>query len=323
MLKQDIILSSHFIFSQIPEEILWQAYHGNLEFGTVESSRFREDNDPSCGFYVNKVGKIIYNDIATGEKLDIFAFVAKQNGFTYKDALVKVAEDFGIIGDKQVFYKEQIKKVEKLYEEKIIEIDPDRYWSKPCLDYWKQFHITGKQLVDEDVFSVKNLFINGTFIPNYDGDMRFAYLIEWNGKKYYKIYTPYREKYKWVNNIPIFIPFGIFTLPFIDDRVFVCKAQKDRLVWLKYFDDVIGLQNESPAALRDSTISWLKRRYKQIYILTDNDKAGMEVSQHFEDKGLLPLYVPKDDKGTKDWAEYVHRYGLKEFENILKINRLI
>lgn len=322
-LHQNIILNSDLIFRHVPEENIWAAYYGEIEFKKAESSRFRVDDNPSCGFYVNKAGKIIYNDIATGEKLDCFAFVAKENHITYKQALQKVASDFGLLeGSEKKFDKSTLKKIEKVVEEKIIEIVPDT-WDKSYLSFWDRFFVTKEELIREGVYPLKAFSINGVTIPNYSKNIRFAYELKFNNKTYYKIYAPFNDRFKWLSNIPLHIPFGITNLPCNDSRCFITKSQKERLIWLKYFDDVIAIQSESPSALRDQTIKWLKKRYKELYILMDNDEAGQRASQYYEDKGLLPIYVPKDGWGTKDWGEYVEKYGLRFFEKMLSLNRLI
>lgn len=326
-----INVTSEFVFKHISDLDIFSAYRdGDVEVGAIESSRFREDSHPSCGFYINAKDKIIYSDIATSEKLDCFAYVAKLFGITYKQALEKVAEDFGLTGEEAKFNKVDLEKARKfrqgITEEKRIEIIEDS-WSKSYIDYWTQFHLT-KQEVEKDVKPVKALFINGKIIPNYTKSIRFAYPLTYQEKTYYKIYTPYNDKdnFRWINNIPIYMPFGIFDLPFKSNVLIITKAQKDRLLFKKFFTDVIGVQNESPSSLRDGTIEWLNKKYDRIYINMDNDAAGEAATRHYEQKGFVSLSLPsvlREKYGIKDVAEMVQKFGVEKLKGFLKFNNLL
>ena len=97
------------------------------------------------------------------------------------------------------------------------------------------------------------------------------------------------------------------------------------IILKKFFSEVIAIQNESSAALRDSTINYLKKRYKNIYLFFDIDNAGLAAASHFEEKGLTPIYLPLElvDKGIKDTAEFVAHFGLSKYKDFLKYKKLI
>lgn len=324
-----IDITSEIIFQNLNDFDIFFAYReGDVEVGSIESSKFREDLHCSAGFYVNSNNKLIYSDIATGEKLDCIAYVAKLFGLNYKGALIKIAVDFGLTGQIPKYYKvdpEQVN-VSRTKEEKIIEVIEDK-WSKSYLDYWRQFSLSKKE-IEAEVLPIKSLFINGKIIPNYSKTIRFAYPLTYDNKTYYKIYTPYADKgnYRWINNIPIYMPFGITTLPYKQEILIITKAQKDKLIFNKYFLEVLGLQNESMSALRDVTIKYLKMRYKTIYINTDLDKAGKEALEYFVSKGFEPLMLPDilyTKHKIKDVSDFVKEFGLKRFEDFLKYKKLI
>lgn len=324
LLKKQYI-DSNFVLSNIEDSIIFYAYFGEFELGKIYASVFREDRNPSTGFYLSSSNKLIYNDISTGEKLDCFAFVAKKYGLTYSQAIKKIAEDFGLVGNNKIFSKEEL--LEKVANaknkvEKEIKIKPDD-WTDTYLKFWEQFYITKKELIENDVFPVKTLYINDIAIPNYSKNVRYAYLLKYKDKVYKKIYQPFGDV-RFVGNIPIYIPFGVFDLPYKSDTLIITKAQKDRIIFKKYFTDVIAIQNESAAALRDSLISYLKNKYKKIYINCDSDTAGINAMRLFKEKGLIPLMLPKVlvKEGIKDVADFVKTYGLKRFEDFLKYKKL-
>lgn len=326
-------ITCDYVLSHLDEAQVFSAYFGEFDLKKTYASVFRKDENPSTGFYIGTTGKLIYNDIATGEKLDCFAFVAKMFGLSYAEALRKVACDFGIIECQGVIKleKSDITKTrllsEQVKKDTDIKIIADE-WEGEYVEFWKQFSIDVEELKTEGVYPIQRLEINGVNIPNYSKNVRFAFTLEHEGKIYKKIYTPYakNKKFKWINNIPIYIPFGFYSLPYASETLIITKAQKDRILFKKYFTDVIGLQNESPASLRDTTINYLKKRYKRILINTDIDEAGLNAANFYKEKGLEPLLLPElfnVKYDIKDIGDLVKQFGLSKFEGFLKYKNLI
>ena len=326
-------ITCDYVLSHVDEAQVFFAYFGEFDLKKTYKSVFRKDENPSTGFYIGVTGKLIYNDIATGEKLDCFAFVAKLFGISYAEALRKVACDFGVIECEGVtkIKKGGIRKSklvsEQLKQETDIKIIADD-WEEEYVHFWREFSITTEELTENKVYPVKRLEINGVNIPNYSKNVRFAYTLEHEGKIYKKIYTPYarNKKFKWINNIPIYLPFGFSSLPYTSKTLIITKAQKDRIIFKKYFTDVIAIQNESPASLRDTTINYLKKRYKRILINTDIDNAGLNAAKFYEEKGLEPLLLPEvcyERYNVKDVGDLVSEFGIDRFEGFLKYKELI
>lgn len=307
------------ILSKIDDEKLFNFYLGEFDYKKSYSSVFRTDDTPSCGIYINKRGRLIYNDIAKNEKLDIFAFVAKKFNISYQSAIQKIAEDFKYIKDKEFTPVERVPKDTK------IDIQCGK-WSFGPLEYWKRYTITQKELEENNVFNVRKLYINNKVINNFDGTLRFAYTLNYKGKILKKIYQPEGDKmYKWITNIPLHIPFGYDSLKFKSDNLIITKSVKEMIIFKRYFTDVIALQNESSASLRDVTIDFLLKKYKNIYLFFDGDSTGILNSKYYETKGLKPIYIPEDivSESLKDSADMVKIMGIAYFENFLKSNKLL
>ena len=326
-------LSTEYVLSQIDESSIFYAYFGDFEFNKIYPSVFREDSNPSTGFYINNSGKIIYNDLSTSEKLDCFAFVAKKFDLTYGKAIVKVACDFGLVKCEGIkpFSIKRLSNAEKtsdlIKKHTDIKIIPD-LWTDSYEQFWTQFAITRKELEENEVYPIKKLYVNGTLIPNFSKNVRFAYVLRHEDKVYKKIYTPYavNKKFKWITNIPLYLPFGFDSLSYSSDTLLITKAQKDRIIFKKYFKDVIALQNESPAALRDKTLEYLKKRYNTIYINCDLDKAGKDAIAYYEEKGLVPLMLPDivyEKHDIKDCADFVKAFGINRFQDFLRYKKVI
>lgn len=326
--KKNIDISSDELFQKVDDYSIFYAYRGgDLEIGSIESSKFRQDDNPSAGFYYTPEGTLIYNDIATSEKLNAISYVAKLFKISYKKALIKIASDFGLNGEEPKYHKIDPKDAPpKEKEEKRIEVLPDK-WSKSYLDYWDQFSLT-KEEIEKDVIPVRALFINGKIIPNYSKTIRFAFPLTVEDKTYYKIYSPLVEKgnFKWINNIPLHIPFGILSLPFKSKNLIITKSVKEKLLWDKYFTEVISCQNESASSLRDVTISYLKSKYKTLYISFDIDEAGKSATKYFEEKGFISKQLPDvfySQHNVKDVAELVAKFGIEKFHSFLKWSKLL
>lgn len=318
------------VYAKLDEAQIFSYYFGKFTFNKSYPSVFRKDINPSTGFYVNKSGKIIYNDIVSGEKLDCFAFVAKKFNISYGEAINKIACDFGLINcntPTQVDYK-QLKSIEKIsdYVKKDTDIDIQyRTWDEEALSYWKDYHITQDELDKEQVYLIDKLKINGKAIPNFRNNLRFAYTLTHKDRIYKKIYEPFADKkFKWFTNIPIYLPFGYDHLSYETDTLIITKSQKERLLFLKYFKDVISVQNEGASSLRDVTIKYFKSKYKNLYLFFDIDSTGLENAKVYEGKGLTPIYLPLNlvDKGIKDSADFVKEYGLDKFEKFLIYNNV-
>ena len=74
--------------------------------------------------------------------------------------------------------------------------------------------------------------------------------------------------------------------------------------------------------MSNTAISELKRRYKEIYIAWDGDKAGIEDSKKLqEETGFKIIDCPLIDK-AKDWSDIYHYYGKevlsREFNKAIK-----
>ena len=74
--------------------------------------------------------------------------------------------------------------------------------------------------------------------------------------------------------------------------------------------------------MSETAISELKRRYKNIYILYDTDKAGKEDSEKLQQQtGFTKINLPEFVEG-KDVSDLYHFKGKKIFlETVLKLFR--
>lgn len=315
---------------KVTDTEIFTKYFGEFDFNTSYSSVFREDEDPSTGFYTDKNNRIIYNDLhPEGKNYGSIAFVMEKYNISFGKALDKIWKELVLNEEGEeipISEKKVIPKKEKVHKE--FSIIPHARFTEEDMKYWSQYGITEEELVKNEVYSVNRLFVNGKMASkNKDHPLKFAYRIKHEGKWYLKIYTPTAKKFKWVGTVPLTAPFGWDSLPHKSDTLLITKAQKDRIIWLKYFTDVIALQNESLAALDKSHVEYITKNYKRVIINFDADKAGKKACNDYNEAYGWECFSTPDklweEKKIKDCSDLVAEFGLEVFEKFLKKEGII
>jgi hypothetical protein len=326
-------LTPEFVLSKVDDVQIFRYYFGEFELGRTYPSKFRRDRNASTGFYVSKHSKrLIYNDLSTGEKLDCFKFVAKLHGLSFNDVLQRIALDFGLMssGTKPVAQKILTQPFEINKEEEretLIQCIFYPYWSSTHAAYWNQYGVSVDDCKKAGVYPVKELHVNK--VQYKIDDLCFGYAVkEKVGKEvkvYTKVYQPYSKTMKWLSNVPITVPFGLYELKYGTDHVIVGKAQKDRLILLKLFESVIGTQNESESALQDKLVKHLCFNFPRRTIIWDADKTGVENCTKFNSRGFGYFNTPNHllTEGIKDVSDYVKAYGLSALEKLLRSKNIL
>lgn len=323
-------LNKDFILSKIDDVSIFGYYHGPFKLNEASHSRFRKDKNASCGFYVSKSGKIVYNDMArVGESYDAFSYVSKLYNLSFSDTIKRIAKDFGLItGEPEPMAAKAVKSLKhfnKNFKKETKIHFSSAKWTEENLAFWKQFHITKKELEDDGNFAIKDLYINGFKIPNEKGEYRYALTEIINGEQLTKVYSPNSNTFKWVTNIPTEVPFGLNSLT-PGDYCFTSKAKKDRLVLKKFLPNVIAAQSEQKAAMPDKLIKKLKFNYQKNYIGFDNDETGLEAMDELGQHGFIPCFLPvkwREENGMKDFSDLAKIGGLEGVELFLKSKNII
>ncbi len=312
--KTPVIVSKDFVLSRVSESTIFSNYFGPFDLHRNFPSPFRRTRQNTTGFFVGKSGDLIFRDFATGEVYDAFAFVAKLHMCSYYQAVTKVAEDFGLIGTGEVKFDNKI-----VYEvdlevkrKTLIQFEPAE-WSKIYVDFFKKFNIEEKDIPKKKVFPVKKLWVNKRFIAT--KEIRFAYVDEFQGEVYTKIYSPYSTEMKWLSNCPLHVPFGLKELQYKSDTVFISKSVKEWMLLRTIFTDVVVVQNESESAISDYLQQHLIDNFEKRIIIFDADDTGVTNCKKFNDKGFGYFNTPREDYelfGIKDVAEYSEWYGKDE-----------
>lgn len=324
-------LNRDFILNRISDAMIMAYYHGEFKVGDVYHSKFRKDKKASCGFYISSSGKLIYNDMSTREKLDCFAFVQRLYNCDFKTSINIIAKDFGLISDTKSANAERVMEQMKHFDRKHKKRTKINFvagkWTNNNLAFWNDYHINKDELVIENVFPIKKLYINEQFIPNKNESQRYALTTMHKGEMLTKVYSPDADdSLKWVSSIPLEIPFGLSGLQFKSDFSLTTKAVKDMIIAKKFLTDVIASQNETLSAMSKKTVNSLFFNFDRNYVCWDNDETGYEGMDEMEKEGFIPARLDQsllEHHGVKDLSDLAKSLGLNAVEEFFKKQQLI
>jgi hypothetical protein len=317
-----------YILEKIDEYDIYRFYLGvDIKIGKNISSPFRADKHPSFHINVTASGHIYHLDFADeSKKGNCLKLVQQLYGVSYRDALYKIDNDFGLglWSEKKSDYKRIIQEYKKPKELKPspkakIEVTPRNY-TVDELRYWNEYHIDKSEIKEDHIYSIQSLYINDKLISS--NELRFAYWYE-SG---WKIYTPFASKkaFKWVSNIPIDLMDGLKDLV-PGKRAIITKAKKDKLVWRKFVKNTASTQNESKQAINPTNIEFFQNNFESTIVNFDPDPTGVESCKYYNQFGFGYINTPKSyvEMGVKDLAQMSRDLCLNEVEKFLKSKNII
>jgi len=307
----------------------WYMPSKNWKINQVTYSPFRNEKNPS--FMIgNKRGVLSFIDFADDTRRGgCFDFVQMLfNLATLHDVLRMIDRDFGL-GISNGKATEEYKKVVAEYKQpeeskrySLIQVQT-RPFTQEELAYWNQYHQDLQDLRDNNIYSIKKLYLNKQLFSLKETELRFGYL--YNG--HWKIYRPLNErKNKWVpNNVPITAMDGLADIKNCN-TAFINKSKKDYMVMKKVFPCCCAVQNEGVACFSPENVEYLKANSDRQILSFDSDVAGVANSQQitklfdFEYTNVPRNYL---SEGIKDWADLAKAHGLKAIEDYLKQKQLL
>lgn len=293
------------ILSKVSESNILYHYFNISDIPCVISSPLRVDRNPSFGIYTLNGYKIYWKDLSKNESGGLWDLLGIYWGVSYKEVLKRVWEDLPNITTTCV-KSGRMNKPQSIssYSE-----DTDlqcrvREWKKHDIEYWQSFGISLDWLKYADIYPISHkIVIKGSNKFIFAADKyAYAYVERKEGEVTLKIYQPFNEKFKWSNKHDRSVISLWTKVPEFGDRLIVCSSMKDALcVWANTGIPCVAIQGEG-YNMSDTAISELKRRYKEVYILLDNDKAGLIDGKKLADKtGFTNVVLP--DYGAKDCSD--------------------
>ncbi|MGN0966371.1 MAG: hypothetical protein ACI4OP_02080 [Candidatus Coprovivens sp.] len=310
-------LTKELILSKFSEEQLMEYYLNIPVKKGLFRSPLREDKRPTCSFFRNNKGTLMFKDFATGQCLDIFSIVQQTFRCNYFEALRIIANDFGIIQSKTLqknpgkINENPIKIEDKEISKIQVEIQD---FTELELKWWAKYGITPEILKKFNVYSCKHVFLNGNLLAK---SQQHCPIFGYYGKKYHGIelwrcYFPQRTSYRFITNWPSKKIQGYDQLPKKGKLLVVTKSLKDTMCLYS-----LGIASCSPNSetqfISEKVLEDLKKRFKYIVVLFDLDHTGIQFSKKIkkEHPDLIVTLLPRVDK-CKDISDYYKKFGRKK-----------
>lgn len=311
------------IMSKVTEADILSFYLGITEIPCIIRSPLRRDDKPSFGLYSPNGTRIYYTDLSTGDRGGIYDLLGKLWGCSYKETLGRINNDIPKFShDARVStYKPcTIKSNEEHNSESELQCKV-REWRDYDIEYWKSYGISLPWLKYAEVYPISHKIIikdGHRYVFGAD-KYAYAYVEHKEGKVTLKIYQPLvkDKRWKWCNKHDRSVISLWTKVPEYGDKICICSSLKDALcLWANTGIPSIAVQGEG-YRMSDTAIKELKRRYKHIYILLDNDEPGLKDAKKLsEETGFINIVLPPFD-GGKDISDLYKAKGKEEFLKII------
>ena len=304
-------------------------YFNVSELPTIIHSPLRQDNRPSFGLYTLDGKRVHYTDLATKDRGGLFDLLMKYWGESYKDMLNHLWKDLPNFSNANVQFNSM--KSERTYQYQSLKsrnIDLQckvREWRDYDIEYWASYGISLEWLKYADIYPISHKIVirDGQRYVFGADKYAYAYVERKEGKVTLKIYQPFNKGgYKWSNRHDRSVISLWTKVPEYGDKICICSSMKDALcLWANTGIPALAIQGES-YGMSDTAVGELKRRYKEVFIALDGDKAGVEDSIKLQKEIAFKIIdCPLIDK-AKDWSDIYYFYGkealLKEFKKALE-----
>lgn len=297
-------------------------YLGILKVPCIINSPLRQDRHPSFGLYSPNGTEINYIDFSTRDSGTIFTLLKNMWNLDYPEVFKRICQDFSKFNSKATVIKSS--KCDTTSQESSSNIDMKckvREWKDYDLEYWASYGITLPWLKYANVYPISHKIIvkdGKEFVFGAD-KYAYAYVEFKEGKTTLKIYQPFNKRgFKWANKHDRSVISLWTKVPKTGDKIVVCSSLKDALcLWANTSIPAIAIQGEG-YGISNTAINELKRRYKEVYILLDNDEAGLRDGEKLSaSTGFINLVLPNIN-GAKDVSDlYKSLENKKRFKDII------
>lgn len=316
-------ITKELILSRFSEEQLMEYYlHLPVKKGLFRSP-LRRDKQPTCSFYRNKSGTLIFKDFATGQHLNIFDVVQSIFKCDYFESLRIIANDFGIVRDNALHKnpgKINLNPI-KIKDKEISKIQIEvQEFTDGELKWWGKYGISKDILKHFNVYSCKHVFLNDQLFAE---SQQHCPIFGYYGKKYqglelWRCYFPKRTSFRFITNWPSKKIQGYDQLPKKGKLLVITKSMKDSMC-LYSCGITACAPNSENLFIPEKVLEDLKNRFKNIVVLYDNDRPGLYNMAKIrkEHPELTYVFIPKK-YGSKDISDFYKDHGRKETLNLIK-----
>lgn len=273
------------------------------------NSPLRRDRKPSVGIFSPDGVTIRYVDFATGDRGTLFTLLSKMWNLNYTDTLYKIYNDVSVDNknkELKITRSNICSNITKLgHNPTTIEVKT-RNWRDYDIEYWKSYGVSIDWLKYANVYPITHKILHKenktyTFAAN---KYAYAFAEFKEGNRTFKIYQPYSKEFKWLNNHDSSVISLWTKVPKSGDKICICSSLKDALcLWSNTGIPAIAVQGEG-YTISQTAIKELKKRFKNIYILFDNDAPGLKDGKSLaKATGFQNIVLPQFE-GGKDISDF-------------------
>ena len=125
--------------------------------------------------------------------------------------------------------------------------------------------------------------------------------------------------YKWLSNAKMDTVQGFKQLKYEKDTLIITKSLKDVMALWELEYEAIAPQAET-THLDSNVLKDIVNKYKNIYILFDNDSAGIFGAETLQKK--IPnsrlIFIPTEEFQCKDFTDVIAKHGVNIASELIK-----
>lgn len=291
---------------------IWEQELGNMPNKPINSP-LRTDKNPSFSLF-NHEGIWLFKDFAEGSSGNIFTFLMKRYGITYKQALEKVKNNSSLVP----VNPQNSLKIAKKEELRIDFIDCP--FEDKHRQYWDKYGLDEQFLKENNVFAVSHWGFNDKIRKVQKSRAVFAYFAEDIDKvKILQVGKDVTKQEKWKNTVPNNY---LWNFPETKcNQLWVVKSYKDMLCLKKHFNFcATAVQNEDYKILEPNMSRILDISEDVVLCYGSDDMAVKNcriIQQKYNTKYFnTPKWMLK--RNVIDIADCIAYYGVKKVEELLK-----
>lgn len=320
-INKDVTLDD--LLSKVTVFDILSNYFGVTKLPACINNPCRKDDNPSLGLYYNKeYNTILFKDFATGETGNIFTLLCKLWNCSFSSTLNKINDDIETFDNYNIetrrVHHRRIKKSETKLEVKM------RDWKDYDLEFWNKYGISKDWLVFGNIFPISHIILTKDNNTQYIKAEKYAYVYIENkdDKITLKVYQPYSKRLKWLSKHDSSVIDLWTKLPESGEHLIITSSRKDALcTWACTGIPCISMQGEGYWP-KPQVIKQLKDRFKNIFVLFDNDFNANENHGHIFAEKLSKFYnlnmieLPSGLQ-EKDQSDVVKHYGKDKLREII------
>ena len=321
-------LDKDSVLSQVSDiELLIKYFPQVTEVPMVISSPLRKDVHPSFRVYSPDGTRIRWYDYVTGESGGIIDLLQRTLSVTFNELLTIIKKDTTHTG-RLAINQNPTKKVRINSTDTSCQVRSQmRKWEEYDFQYWESYGVPRRWLLHSDIYPISHIFIIGNtgYVKTVKADKyAYTFIERKDGVCSEKVYQPFNKNgMKWRSGHDSSV-WDLWTkLPPRGEKCIITSSRKDALcVWANSGIPSVSLQGEA-VGVKPQVMNELKSRFKEVYVLYDNDFKGEQNYGRIDGRKLaeqfdiIQIEIP-DMYMCKDISDLYKKYGKSTVVKVLK-----